>query len=98
MIILKTKNGQIQCVKIGTVHCKRYVGQFSTLQGKADTGLWYTVVGGQPFAIEGEGATPYDAIRDAANRTRDRINAMNRALQTLTTATELVLKAEQFLS
>lgn len=90
MKTLKTNGGRIECEQFGVVCCKRYVGQFTngTLQIKAELGLWYTLVEGQPYAVEGEGATPRDAIRDAANRTRDRINTLNRALQTLTVATE----------
>lgn len=90
MKTLTTKGGRIECEQFGPVCCKRYIGHFMgpRLQDKAATGMWYTFVQGQPYAVQGEGATPRDAIRDAANRTRERINALNQALQTLTVAAE----------
>lgn len=80
---------KIHWVRMGAVFCKRYEGTFisSKLQDKAATGLWYTLVSGQPHAVEGEGATPSAAIRDAMSRIRDRIGGLNQALQALQNAT-----------
>lgn len=71
------------------VQCKRYVGKFSVpaLQAKADTGMWYTVVPGNPFPKEGEGRTPQAACEDAISRTISEIDNMKRGNKSLEGAT-----------
>ena len=78
--------GEMQAETFGGVQCKRYVGKFtvSALQDKAETGLWYTLIQGNPHAIEGEGETPKAAIQDSINRTNSRIAEMQQAVLCLT--------------
>lgn len=76
----------------GTVQCKRYVGtgfKSQNMQGKADTGLWYTLVQGNPHAIEGEGETPEAAVIDSIKRTQSRIAEMQGAVAALENCTGL---------
>lgn len=84
------ENKKMEVVMVGAVQCNRYVGNFTVelLQSKAETGLWYTMISGNPHAVEGSGATPRAAVRDSLDRTRSRIAEMQNAVRTL----ELALK------
>ena len=78
-------NAKIFKTTIDRVHCSRYEGKFSCsiLNAKAETGLWYTSVSGNPFAIEGEGVTLQKAIQDSISRTKNRIEDMQKGLTCL---------------
>jgi len=83
--ILKTAKGKIIKEVMGRVTCSRYEGIFENpkLTVKADVGLWYTMVSGNPFVIEGEGDTPALAIKDSIARTKERIKEMEKGLDSL---------------
>lgn len=76
---------KMQVVGDDAVQCKRYIGKFTNpnLQAKADTGCWYTLIQGNPHAIEGEGFTPEAAIADSIRRTNSRMKQMQNAVETL---------------
>ena len=86
--------GKMQWIGEGAVQCKRYIGKFTnpSLQAKADTGCWYSLVQGNPHAIEGEGFTPQEAIDDSVKRTNARIKEMENAVKVLE-ATKLHVSA-----
>jgi len=69
----------------GTVYAKRYHGEFGidALQSKAETGLWYSGIQGNPFAMEGSGSTPQVAISDSIARTNERIKKLQQAVATM---------------
>jgi hypothetical protein len=77
--------GELQQVIVGGVYVSKYVGEFENknLQIKAELGLWYTRIPGNPHAMCGEGSTPELAIRDSIRRTSSRIAEMQRGLQAL---------------
>jgi hypothetical protein len=77
--------GEIRKETIGQVTCSQYVGEFSNpdLIAKAETGMWYTMLSGNPFVIQGEGATPQAAIKDSIARTEDRIKIMQKGLDSM---------------
>ena len=83
--------GEIQKETIGinandiVVTCTRYVGEFTvpSLVAKAETGMWYTMMSGNPFVVQGEGDTPQSAIKDSISRTEDKIDKMQKGLDTL---------------
>lgn len=85
VVELKAPMGRIKVVQLGVVSCRQYVGKFSLqiLQDKANTRCWYTVVEANPFAQEGEGRTPEDAVADAIHRTEARIVSMEAAVKSL---------------
>jgi hypothetical protein len=74
--------GEIQKEIIGQVTCTRYVGEFRTAacQTLADTGLWYTMLSGNPFVVQGEGATPQAAIQDSIVCTKAEMGQMQKGL------------------
>ncbi len=77
-------NRRMEFVGTGPVQCKRYVGTgFTDLQSKADTGLWYSLIQGNPHAIEGEGPTPEAAVLDSIKRTEERIIQLQNAVVAL---------------
>lgn len=82
---LKTKNGEIQEIQFGSVRCKKYIGKFHSdgLQSKANAGKWYTLITGNPYAIEGEGDNPQDAMQDAIRRTQYAIDQMQLGINVL---------------
>jgi hypothetical protein len=84
---LRTNNGRgtIQKRQFGAICCTRYVGDFSVpaLQSKADMGMWYTTVMGNPFAVQGEGATLEAAVRDAIDRTISMRTCLDSAVRAL---------------
>jgi hypothetical protein len=77
--------GEIQKETIGIVTCTRYVGQFTNpnLVAKAETGMWYTMMSGNPFVVQGEGDTPELAIKDSIARTEDKIDWMQKGLDSM---------------
>lgn len=64
-----------------TVFCRKYVGKFLSvgLQSKAETGLWFCSISGNPHSIQGEGHTPFAAMDDARRRNLDMINKLQQA-------------------
>jgi hypothetical protein len=96
MMTLNTRTGEIQQEIVGNsaVRCSRYVGKFHQpgLKSKAETGCWYSKITGNPHAIEGEGMTPEDAVRDSILRTESRIKEMQAAVNTMYTALASVEK------
>ena len=82
IIEINISQGKILKQAVGSVTCSKYEGVFvnPNLAGKAETGLWYTSLSGNPFVIQGEGLTPELAIQNAINRTKDRIAVMKNGL------------------
>lgn len=83
--------GKMQQERYGAVVVSRYIGQFHTerLQSKANTGLWYSRVMGNPHAIQGEGSTPILAIIDSIERTKNQRTKLLQAVRTLQSSIEL---------
>jgi len=77
--------GEIQKETIGQVTCTRYAGEFSipSLVAKAETDMWYTMLSGNPFVIQGEGATPQSAIQDSIARTKEKMGWMQKGLDSM---------------
>lgn len=80
-------------VQIGAVVAKKYVGKFAvqSLQDRADTGLWYTTIEGNPHVCTGEGDTPLAAMRDAASRTKAKIQNEQSAIAELEKSAEILI-------
>jgi hypothetical protein len=82
--------------RVGAVFCRKYEGLFNTepIQNKADTGLWFTRIMGNPFNQEGSGQTPAWAIKDSIERNNDLIKKLTQANQALNSALSEFEQAE----
>ena len=89
---IKTGNGTITCVQCGRVFAKKYTGTFiiSSLSDKAATGLWYSGIEGDPYAIQGEGHTPLEAFEDSIARTKEHIAKLTASIVSLVEGIELL--------
>ena len=85
---LRTRNGAIKWVSYGGATCKQYNGLFAVpdLQRKAQTGLWYCRLNGNPHIIEGEGDTPLISIANAIMRTIDDVQKKEAGIKALVAA------------
>lgn len=75
MKTLQFKDGTCETVQIGRFVAKRYSGTFelTSLQAKADCGLWYATAMGFPvcYGLEGEAGTPEESVQDLKDRAAD---------------------------
>ncbi len=84
-VLRLNKYAYVNVVTVGPVVVKQYIGTFTNfnLASMAATGKWYTIVQGCPLACQGEGDTPFDAVKDAIARTTERMQRMKTAVDTL---------------
>lgn len=85
-LVMNKGKGKMLAVKpTNSITCKKYVGKFNNpaLQAKADTGLWFSQISGNPHCPTGEGSTPELAITDSVIRTNDLIRKLSLGVEQL---------------